>query len=94
MRYLSLLTAVLAVAVLIAAASVAAPSGSSDLKVTKTDGPDPVALGSTLTYTIQVENLGPDAATGVVVADSLPKGVDFVSVPCPPRPSTTAVLRR
>ena len=54
-------------------------TGSADLKVTKTDGPDPVSLGSTLTYTIQVENLGPDAATGVVVTDSLPKEVDFVS---------------
>src|SRR6478735_2510305 len=80
MRYWSPLLAMLAVAMCIAAAGVAAPTtGSADLKVTKTDGPDPVSLGSTLTYTIQVENLGPDAATGVVVTDSLPKEVDFVS---------------
>jgi uncharacterized repeat protein (TIGR01451 family) len=80
MRYWFPLSAVLAVAMCVAAAGVAAPSsGSADLKVTKTDGPDPVALGSALTYTIQVQNLGPDAATGVVVTDSLPREVDFVS---------------
>jgi uncharacterized repeat protein (TIGR01451 family) len=80
MRYWFPLLTILAVAMCVAAAGVAAPStGSADLKVTKTDGPDPVSLGATLTYTIQVENLGPNAATGVVVTDSLPKEVDFVS---------------
>jgi uncharacterized repeat protein (TIGR01451 family) len=57
----------------------AAPPGSTDLSITKTDSPDPVNVGSTLTYTIQVQNLGPEAATGVTVTDQLPKGVDFVS---------------
>jgi uncharacterized repeat protein (TIGR01451 family) len=83
MRYWIPLLTMLAVAMCVAAAGVAAPTktgtGSADLKVTKTDGPDPVSLGSTLTYTIQVENLGPDAATGVVVTDPLPKEVDYVS---------------
>ena len=81
MRYWIPLLTVLAVAMCVAAAGVAAPktTGSADLKVTKTDAPDPVSLGSTLTYTIRVENLGPDAATGVVVTDDLPKQVDFVS---------------
>jgi uncharacterized repeat protein (TIGR01451 family) len=80
MRYWFPLLTMLAVAMCVAAVGVAAPStGSADLKITKTDGPDPVGLGSTLTYTIQVENLGPDAATGVVVTDPLPKEVDFVS---------------
>src|SRR4051794_26608190 len=80
MRYSFALLTMLAVAMGVAAAGVAAPAtGSTDLKVTKTDGPDPVSLGSTLTYTIQVENLGPDGATGVVVTDTLPKEVDFVS---------------
>ena len=37
-------------------------------------------IGSTLTYTVKVENLGPLEATGVVVTDTLPKDVDFVSV--------------
>lgn len=56
-----------------------APPGSADLKITKTDSPDPVTVGSTLTYTIRVESLGPDAATDVTVTDQLPKEVDFVS---------------
>jgi uncharacterized repeat protein (TIGR01451 family) len=80
MRYWFPLLTMLAVAMCVAAAGVAAPAtGSADLKITKTDAPDPVSLGGTLTYTIQVENLGPDTATGVVVTDSLPKEVDFVS---------------
>jgi uncharacterized repeat protein (TIGR01451 family) len=69
------------VAVLIwAGAGAAAPSGSADLKVTKADSPDPVAIGTPLTYTIQVQNLGPNSATRVVLTDELPKNVDFVSV--------------
>jgi uncharacterized repeat protein (TIGR01451 family) len=59
--------------------SAAAPKGSTDLKITKTDSPDPVRVGSNLTYTIGVENLGPVGATGVTVTDSLPKGVDFLT---------------
>jgi uncharacterized repeat protein (TIGR01451 family) len=66
-------------ALFFAAAGAAAPAGSTDLRITKTDSPDPVHVGSTLTYTITVENLGPDAATGVLVTDNLPKGVDFAS---------------
>lgn len=71
---------VAAVAALVfAGAGSAAPPGPTDLKITKTDSPDPVKFGSTLTYTIQVQNLGPNAATGTRVTDHLPKGVDFVS---------------
>lgn len=66
-------------ALLLAGAGSAAPAGSADLKITKSDSPDPVTVGSTLTYTIRVDSLGPDLATGVVVTDQLPKGVDFVS---------------
>lgn len=69
----------LGLALALAAASFAAKGGSADLAITKADGPDPVAVGSTLTYTIGVRNLGPDAATGVTVTDQLPKGVDFVA---------------
>jgi len=62
-----------------AAAGAAAPAGSADLKITKTDSPDPVGVRASLTYSIKVENLGPDAATGVSVTDTLPKGVDYLS---------------
>jgi uncharacterized repeat protein (TIGR01451 family) len=59
----------------------AAP-GATDLSITKTDSPDPVVAGNNLTYTIRVTNPNPSGgndATGVVVTDNLPSGVDFVS---------------
>jgi len=73
------LAVVPAVALAFAGVGAAAPAGSTDLKITKADNPDPVTVGSSLTYTIQVQNLGSIAATGVTVSDRLPKGVDFVA---------------
>jgi uncharacterized repeat protein (TIGR01451 family) len=61
----------------------AAPAGTANLKITKGDSPDPVRVGSQLTYTIGVENLGPAPATGVTVTDNLPRGVDLVSATGP-----------
>jgi uncharacterized repeat protein (TIGR01451 family) len=78
-RYSGLLAVVSALALALAGVGAAAPSGSSDLAITKTDNPDPVRVGSTLTYVIQVQNLGPDRASGVTVTDQLPKGLDFLS---------------
>lgn len=85
------LTIVLPVAALLlglffANGGAAAPTGSANLKITKTDGPDPVRVGASLTYTIAVENLGPDPATGVTVTDNLPRGVDLVSATGPGGP--------
>jgi uncharacterized repeat protein (TIGR01451 family) len=57
----------------------AAAAGAADLAIAKADSPDPVSVGTTLTYTIGVQNLGPDLATGVTVTDRLPQGVDFIS---------------
>ncbi len=74
-----LLAVVPVLALAFAGAGSAAPAGTADLRIAKGDSPDPVAVGSTLTYAIQVQNLGPDAATGVTVTDRLPKGVDFLS---------------
>jgi uncharacterized repeat protein (TIGR01451 family) len=71
-----------------ATAGSAAPTDPTDLRITKTDSPDPVQVGATLTYSIKVENLGPIAATGVVVTDTLPKGVDFVSATSTAGPCT------
>jgi uncharacterized repeat protein (TIGR01451 family) len=51
----------------------------ADLSVTKIDTPDPVGTNSTLTYTVTVSNAGPSPATGVVLTDTLPAGVTFVS---------------
>jgi uncharacterized repeat protein (TIGR01451 family) len=52
---------------------------AADLSVSKTDSPDPVVQGNNLTYTIQVSNAGPDTAMNVVLTDTLPGQVDFVS---------------
>lgn len=56
-----------------------AVSTSADLSITKTDSVDPVVAGNNLTYTITVSNAGPSDAANVVVTDTLPAGVTFVS---------------
>ena len=53
---------------------------SADLVLAMTDSPDPVAAGWPLTYQITVTNLGPATATGVVVTNILPVGLNFTSV--------------
>ena len=52
---------------------------AADLSITKTDNPDPVLTGQTLTYTLTVLNQGPSGATNVTVTDTLPGNVTFVS---------------
>jgi uncharacterized repeat protein (TIGR01451 family) len=49
------------------------------LAINMSDHPDPVKVGSNLTYTIRVANTGSAMATGVQVTDTLPEGVNFVS---------------
>lgn len=51
----------------------------ADLDLTKSDAPDPAAVGEVLTYTLTVVNNGPSTATGVEVVDTLPAGVTFQS---------------
>lgn len=70
-----------AVFVLTGIGSAAQPS--ANLKITKTDSPDPVQVGQELTYSIGVENLGPAPATGVTVTDNLPRNVDLISAAGP-----------
>ena len=52
---------------------------SADLSVVKSDSPDPVSVGSNLTYTVAVTNNGPDSTANVRMTDRLPAGVTFVS---------------
>lgn len=51
----------------------------ADLAVDKSDSADPVRRGSTLTYTLLVNNQGPAAASAVQLSDVLPASVRFDS---------------
>lgn len=58
----------------------------ADLAIRKTDRPDPVATGTVLAYTLVVTNAGPSDAPNVIVTDTLPAGLTFVSA-APPQAS-------
>ncbi len=51
-----------------------------DLSLTATDAPDPVAAGAQLTYTFQVQSLGPNAAGFAGWSAGIPTGSTFVSL--------------
>ncbi len=52
----------------------------ADLSITKTHvGSGPFTVGSTITYSLGVSNLGPSAARAPVVTDDLPSGLTYVS---------------
>lgn len=61
-------------------ASGAALAQSADLVVNHSDSPDPGPAGGVFTYTLRVDNNGPNLATGVTLSDVLPVGSTFVSV--------------
>jgi uncharacterized repeat protein (TIGR01451 family) len=49
-------------------------NAAADLAIAMADSPDPVLGSGTLQYSIDVTNLGPNAASGITVTDSLPAG--------------------
>lgn len=51
----------------------------ADLSVSKSDSADPVVAGEQVVYTITYQNDGPSDATNVVITDSLPAEVTYVS---------------
>jgi uncharacterized repeat protein (TIGR01451 family) len=59
---------------------------SPGLAISEWANPNPVFSLNNLTYTVSVLNRGPLAASGVVVSNSLPSGVTFVS--CQPSQGT------
>jgi len=54
-------------------------TAAADLSLTKSDSPDPVDVGGELTYTLAVQNAGPQDATGASLTDTLPAGVTYES---------------
>ena len=56
------------------------PPPSADVSVTKTDSADPVDPGDSYSYDLVVTNDGPDAASNVVVSDSVPAALSIDTV--------------
>jgi uncharacterized repeat protein (TIGR01451 family) len=56
-----------------------APSATADLVLAITDRPDPASVGGSLVYTLTVTNIGPSNAASLVLTDTLPAGVNYVS---------------
>jgi len=52
---------------------------SADLSIVKNADPAQVVAGGNILYTFDVTNSGPDEATGIVISDTLPAGVTYVS---------------
>lgn len=55
-------------------------SPAADLAIRKLDNPDPVNVGGTLVYTLLVNNNGPFANDTVNVSDTIPAGVNVISI--------------
>ncbi len=51
----------------------------ADIGVAVSDSPDPVVVGGTYVYTVNVNNYGPGSANNVTVSNVLPAGVTFLS---------------
>jgi uncharacterized repeat protein (TIGR01451 family) len=51
----------------------------ANLALTKTGGPNPVAGGSTISYTLTASNAGPNDGGAMVLTDNLPPSVEFLS---------------
>ncbi len=51
----------------------------ANLGLTKTGSPNPVIGGAPITYTLTASNSGPNASDNIVITDTLPPSVSFVS---------------
>lgn len=55
------------------------PLATADVSLTKTETLAPTHAGETASFTVKVENDGPDVAPGVEVTDGLPEGISLVA---------------
>jgi uncharacterized repeat protein (TIGR01451 family) len=69
----------LLVAVLSLAGAAPAMANSSDLSISNSGSPDPVAAGQYVSYTVSVTNHGPDSASGVTVTNPLPLRTMYIA---------------
>jgi uncharacterized repeat protein (TIGR01451 family) len=51
----------------------------TDVELSLTDGPDPAIAGGPVTYSVAVENVGPNRAPATTVVDDLPAGLTYIS---------------
>ena len=72
--------AVAITAFLLAASPLAAHAQSADLVINQADLPAVGPAGGVFTYTVRVDNNGPDGATGVTLSNTIPPGSTFVGV--------------
>ncbi|HSK79401.1 MAG TPA: IPTL-CTERM sorting domain-containing protein [Thermoanaerobaculia bacterium] len=56
---------------------------TAGVSITKMESADPVTAGTDFSYTVTVDNTGPDPADSVSWSDTLPAGVTFVSLSAP-----------
>jgi uncharacterized repeat protein (TIGR01451 family) len=54
-------------------------SAEADLAIVKSASPNPVIAGNSLSYSLTASDLGPSDGTGVIITDTLPAGVKYVS---------------
>lgn len=79
-RFLQRTAKWLLLALLASAGLTTAAHAGADLVLNHSDSPDPGPAGGVFTYTLRVDNNGPDAAINVALTDTLPAGASFVSV--------------
>ncbi len=72
------LLAILALA--LGASPLAAHAQSADLVINQADNPPVGPAGGVFTYTVRVDNNGPDDATEVTLSDTIPPGSTFIGV--------------
>ncbi|MFC2077651.1 Ig-like domain-containing protein [Candidatus Bipolaricaulota bacterium] len=60
--------------------TVETPTPEADLAITKTVDTDPAEVGGSVVFTLSVTNSGPDAASDVIVTDTLPAGLSGAEV--------------